>query len=138
MLKTRISHPELLQALAEAGHGARIVLGDNNYAFTVNVNSAARIVFLNFTAGMINGTDILHALADTINVESVMYMETNDGKMPEVVKEYQTILADVPFAGKERSAFYEEAKSDAVCLLIASGETRPRGCIIMTVGVVRD
>ncbi len=138
MLKTRISHPELLQALAEAGHGARIVLVDNNYAFTVNVNPAARIVFLNFTAGMINGIDILRALADTIAVESAIYMETADGKMPDVIKEFQTILPGVPFTGKERFAFYDEAKADDVCLLIASGETRPRANLVMTVGVVRD
>ena len=31
MLKYRLLHPELLRALGEAGHGARVLIADGNY-----------------------------------------------------------------------------------------------------------
>ena len=31
MLKYRLLHPELLRALGEAGHGARVLVADGNY-----------------------------------------------------------------------------------------------------------
>ncbi len=137
MLKTRIVHPELVQALAEAGHGARILLADANYATTVNINPAARIVYLNLTAGLLGTIDILKALIDTIPVESAMYMANEDDSKPAIINEYEKLLPGIPFTGRERFAFYEEAKSDDTCLLIASGEQTPRANLLMTVGVVR-
>ena len=33
MLKTRLLHPEILNALARAGHGSRVLIADGNYPF---------------------------------------------------------------------------------------------------------
>ncbi len=31
MLKTKLTHPEILQALARAGHGSRVLIADGDY-----------------------------------------------------------------------------------------------------------
>ena len=138
MLKTRIIHPELIQGLAEAGHGARILMGDSNYPVTTKANPSARIVFLNFVPGIVGGVDIVRALAEIIPIESAVYMTPPDGQMPDIVKEYQTIIGkDVPFSGADRFGFYDDASSDDTALVIASGEQRVYANLLLTVGVVK-
>ncbi len=137
MLKTNIIHPELIQALAEAGHGARILLADSNYPVTVKANPDARIVFLNFIPGMIGGVDIIRALVQTVQIESAIYMAPPDGKMPAVVSEYRKLIPkSAPFASLERFDFYEEASTPDTSLVIASGEQRVYANLLMTVGVI--
>lgn len=136
MMKTEIIHPELLQALAEAGHGARILIGDSNYPVTVKSNPLARRVFLNFTPGMIGGADIVKAIAGAVPIESTMYMAPPDGSMPEIVAEYQRIIGgDVPFEQRDRFGFYDEAASDDTAVVIASGEQRVYANLLIIVGV---
>lgn len=138
MLKTAIIHPELLQALAEAGHGARVLLADGNYPVATKANPMARKVFLNFTPGLIGGKDIIRALAATIPVESTIYMSNAENAMPAIVGEYRTILGgSVPFQGIERFAFYEEARSIDTAVVIASGEQLPYANLLLTLGVVK-
>ncbi len=136
MIKTDIIHPELLMALAETGHGARILLADSNYPVTTKAAPGARRVFLNFIPGIVGGVDIIRALAATIPVESAVYMANAEGKMPEIVGEYRKILGDgIPFAERERFAFYAEAAEDDTALVIASGEQRVYANLLITVGV---
>lgn len=138
MLKTDIIHPELIQALAEAGHGARILVGDSNYPVTVKSNPSARLVFLNFIPGIVGGVDIIRAINNAVPIESAIYMDPPDHKMPAIVQEYRNIIdSSVPFTGMERFDFYEEAKSDDTWLVIASGEQRIYANLLMTVGVVQ-
>ncbi len=138
MLRSEIIHPDLLQALAEAGHGARILVADGNYPVTVRSNPLARRVFLNFRPGLIGGLDIVRSLVKAIPFESALYMATVDNKMPEIVGEYQKAVGpDVPFEARERFAFYDEASSPLTCLVIASGEILPRANLLLTVGVHR-
>lgn len=138
MLKTAIIHPELLRGLAEAGHGARILVADGNYPVATKANPLARKVFLNFTPGVIGAKEIIRALAATIPVESALYMSNADNAMPAIVGEYRKILGDsVPFDGRERFAFYEEARSVDTAVVIASGEQLPYANLLLTLGVVK-
>lgn len=137
MLKTRIIHPELIQALAETGHGAKILVGDSNYPVTVKANPSARIVFLNFVPGLIGGVDIIRAIAETVPIESAIYMEPPDRKMPAIVGEYRGLIDQAaPFEARGRFDFYEEALSPDTAVVIASGEQRVYANLLITVGVV--
>lgn len=139
MLKASIIHPPLLQALAEAGHGARILIGDANYPVTVKSNPLARRIFLNFIPGMIGGVDIVRAIAETVPIESALYMAPPDGSMPEIVAEYQEMIGGgVPFGKRDRFDFYDEACSDDTAVVIASGEQRIYGNLLIVVGVRAD
>ncbi len=136
MLKTEIIHPALLRGLAEAGHGARILLGDANYPITTKANPLARRVFLNFVPGQIGGADIVKALASTIPIESAGFMTPDDGSKPEIVQEYHRIIGEaVPFQGYGRFQFYDEAAGPDTALVIASGEQRFYANLLITVGV---
>lgn len=138
MLTTKIIHPPLIRALAEAGHGARILLADGNYPVTVKSHPAARKVFLNFIPGLVGGVAIVRALAETIPVESAMYMTPPDGEMPAIIKEYKSLIGgDVPFEGLERFAFYDAASTSDNAVVIASGEQRTYANLLITVGVVQ-
>lgn len=136
MIKTDIIHPDLLQALAEAGHGARILVADGNYPVTVKSNPRARRVFLNFRPGMVGGVDIVRALAGAIPIESAFYMTPPDGKMPEIVAEYKSIIGDgIPYESLERFAFYDASSTNENSLVIATGEQRIYANILLVVGV---
>ncbi len=136
MLNSEIIHPELIRALAETGHGARILIGDSNYPCTTKSNPLARRIFLNFLPGLISGTDIIGAIARAVPLESALYMTPPDGKMPEVVREYQKLIATkIPFEGLERFAFYDKASEKDTAVVIASGEQRIYANLLLTVGV---
>lgn len=136
MLKTQIIHPELMRALAEAGHGAKILVADSNYPVTTKGAPAARRVYLNFTPGMVDGVSIIRALAATLPFESAIYMAPDSGEMPAVVREYKEAIGeDIPFEMRGRFEFYDEACSPDTCLVIASGEQRVYANLLITVGV---
>jgi L-fucose mutarotase len=137
VLKTTIIHPELVQALAEAGHGARILVADSNYPVSVKVNPAARRVHLNFVPGIVSGPEVVRALVGAVPIESAVYLAPGDGTLPEAVKEYQALLGkSVPLDKLDRLAFYDLAKSGDTALVIATGESRTYACLLLTVGVV--
>jgi Fucose dissimilation pathway protein FucU len=138
MIKSTIIHPELMLGLAEAGHGAKILLADANYPVTVKSNPDARIVYLNFIPGIVGGVDIIRAVASMIPVESALFMAPPDGKMPAVVSEYRKLIPkSAPFASLSRFDFYDEACTQDVSLVIASGEQRVYANLLLTVGVIQ-
>ncbi len=136
MIKTEIIHPELLLSLAQAGHGAKILLADSNYPVTTKAPARAKIVHLNFTPGLIGGVEVVRALSLTIPVESAAYMANAEGNMPEIVAEYQKLLGEnVPFENYGRFEFYEQASNNDTTLVIATGEQRVYANLLLTVGV---
>jgi L-fucose mutarotase len=137
MLKTRIIHPQLMRALAEAGFGSRILVADANYPIASKSNPAARKIFLNFIPGLVGTRDIIRTLAETVVIDSAIYLAAPDNKMPEIVAEYQKIIgADIPFSGLERFDFYDTAAGPDTAVIIASGECTRRSNLLMTIGVV--
>lgn len=136
MINTDIIHPELLLGLAEAGHGANVLIADSNYPVTTKASPQARVVHLNFVPGIVGGIDIVRALEKAVPIESASYMADAKGKMPEIVAEYKRILGDdVPFVKRDRFGFYAEASKDETSLVIASGEQRVYANLLLTIGV---
>ena len=37
MLKSRLLHPQILEALGESGHGARVLIADGNYSLATKM-----------------------------------------------------------------------------------------------------
>ena len=75
MLKTpRLLHPQILQALGEAGHGARVLIADGNYPSRPGRTRRARRVFLNLAPGRLTVTDVLEVIAEAIPVEAAHVM----------------------------------------------------------------
>lgn len=137
MLKTRLLHPEVLSALAGAGHGARVLLADGNYPFSTGANPRARTVFLNIRPGMVSVADMLETLLTAIPVESAMVMVPAEGPAPEIHGTFARLLPKgVPMESRGRHEFYEEARSPDLALVIATGEQRVYANILLVIGVV--
>jgi L-fucose mutarotase len=138
MLKTRLTHPEVLAALASNGHGSRVLIADGNYPFSTGVAPGARKVFLNFAPGKLTVIDVLEVLVETVALESALVMSPSDGSAPEAHADYKAILGEaVPVETRARFAFYDEVRRADTGLVIATGDTRRFGNVLVTIGVVR-
>ncbi|SNT31642.1 RbsD/FucU family protein [Tropicimonas sediminicola] len=137
MIKSDILHPQLLAALARAGHKAQILISDANYSFVTNSAPEAEIVYLNFAPGTVASAEILKGVCKLINVEMARMMAWPEDFENALHAEYVEILPDdTPMEFVAREEFYALAKSSDTLLVIASGETRRFANILLTVGPV--
>ncbi|MEM0914869.1 MAG: RbsD/FucU family protein [Planctomycetota bacterium] len=146
MLKTPILHPDVLLGLGRLGHGSKVLLSDGNFPHATATPPTCHRVFLNYAPGLINATDILGPLLDTLPVERAEVMQPNrDGPYamqddPPIFAEYQAMLAPHgvdTLDPLERFAFYDAAREPDVGLLIATGEQRIYANLLLTIGVVK-
>lgn len=134
MIKSDIIHPDLLQALAQCGHKANILITDANYSFLTNTSTQARIIWLNFSPGMISSVIILEKILAYINVEKATLMTSPVDFNNTIECEYRSMLSEaIEIEHVERNSFYSQAKSSDTILVIASGETRRFANILLTV-----
>ena len=134
MIKADIIHPDLLQALAQCGHKANILIADANYSFLTNTSAQARIIWLNFSPGLIGSVIILEKILQYINVEKATLMNSPADFDNTIEREYRSLLAaTIDFEHVERNEFYLQAKTSDTILVIASGETRRFANILLTV-----
>jgi L-fucose mutarotase len=141
MLKnmTRLHTPDLLHLLASMGHGDELALVDAHFPA---VSMARRLVRL-------DGVDLPHALdaclalmpLDSFVPDPALRMEVveNPEEIPEVQRACQAVIdrregRSVPLQPLERHAFYARARE--AFGILATGEVRPYGCILVKKGVV--
>ncbi len=137
MLKTPLLHPEILHALAGAGHGARVLIADGNFPCSTETPATAARVHLNLRRGLLPVADVLATLAATIPIEAALLMEPADGALVPIHGEIRALLpAGAVVTTVKRHAFYAEARSSATALVIATGEERRFANVLLTVGVV--
>ena len=146
MLKTPILHPQILQALGQAGHSSKILIADGNYPFFTKRGPNSQMVYLNFSPGQMAVTDVLVGIANAVPIELAEVMEpmkTGPYAMktdPPIFDDFRKILKsrnkDLELTKVERFAFYEAAGTKDICLTIATGEQRIYANILLTIGVV--
>ena len=137
MLTYRLTHPEILAALASAGHGSQVLIADGNYPFSTGANPAATRVYLNLTRGSAPVDQVLEVIADAVLIEAAHVMVPESGPEPPIFASFRSILPQgVPLQPLGRYAFYEAARSPNVALVLASGEQRIYANILVTIGVV--
>lgn len=136
MLKQQLIHPEILEALAAAGHGSKILITDGNYPASTMVGDNAALVYLNLAPGMPTVTEVLRVLLTAIPVEEAAVMEPAEGPEPAIFDEFRALLPDLQLTGYDRFLFYEEASSSDTCLQIVTGEQRIYANLLLTIGVV--
>jgi len=148
MLKTPVLHPEILSALGSAGHLAKILITDGNYPHNTRVKPGVKIVWANFTPGVIGAAQALKMVADLVPIEDVHVMQparsgefamTND---PPIWADFRKILRDHSnFRGElselQKPPFNDLARSEDLCLVIATAETQIYANVLVTIGVVR-
>ena len=137
MLRYTLIHPEILAALASAGHGSRVLIADGHYPFVTASGPNATHVFLNLTPGRLTVTEVLAAVVDAAPIEAAAVMQPPpELPTPEIFGEFEELLPDgTPIEHLGRYGFYEAAKTDDVALVVATGEQRTYANILLTLGV---
>ena len=131
---------DLLHALRAMGHGDEIAVVDANFPAAT---MAKRLIRL-------DGVDALRAVAAILTLlplddfiehpASRMQVVGDPKAVPPVCREFQKLVdraagKPLPLAAIERHAFYERVK--ACYAVVATGETRLYGNLILTKGVIR-
>lgn len=136
MLKHRLLHPDILEALASAGHGSKVLIADGNYPGSTCLGENASLVYLNLSPGKLTVTEVLDALLSAIVVEEAAVMSPDEGPEPPIFEEFRRLLPDSPLVEYDRFEFYEEASGSETCLQIVTGERRIYANLLLTIGVV--
>ena len=136
MLKQQLIHPEILEALAAAGHGSKVLITDGNYPASTMVGDNATLVYLNLAPGMPTVTEVLRVLLTAIPVEEAAVMEPAEGPEPAIFDEFRALMPELQLTGYDRFLFYEEASGSDTCLQIVTGEQRIYANLLLTIGVV--
>lgn len=136
MLKYKLTHPQILSALGNAGHGSKILISDGNYPHITGSNPAAAHVYLNLTRGFAPVDEVLEVIADAVPIEAAHVMMPADGVEAPIFDSFRQVLQGVDLQFLERFAFYDASKSSDVALVIATGEQRIYANILLTIGVV--
>jgi L-fucose mutarotase len=136
MLKTRLLHPGILEALGEAGHGAQVLIADGNYPLATRSSDAAHRVYLNLAPGLVTVTDVLDVLRGAIPIEAAHVMGPDSGEEPGIFAEFRAMLPDTQLERLGRFQFYDMARGPDLALAIATGEQRIYANLLLTIGVV--
>ena len=137
MLRTRLIHPEILAALAAAGHGSQVLISDGNFPHVTATPLHARRVYLNLSPGRVTVTEVLEAVAATVPLEAAAVMRPHDAAAPAVLDEYRALLPpDLPVEVVERMAFYELTRRPEVTLAVATGDQRLYANLLLTIGYI--
>lgn len=138
MLYGPMTHPQLLRALAAAGHGSKILIADANYPHSTGVGEHTELVSLNLAPGLLDVNAILDVLKRTIPIEKAEIMVPEDPNDPVEIPahdDYRAALPDVEFGEIRRWDFYDAARTKDVGIIIASGDQRLYANLLLTVGV---
>lgn len=135
-----ILNADLLWALRAMGHGDDIVLADTNFPATT---MGRRVIRMDGVPGPRLLEAVLSVLPlDDFVPDPALRIEVvgDPDAVPEVCREYAAILARPEHGGVElgrieRFAFYERARQ--AFAVVASGESRLYGCVLLKKGVIR-
>ncbi len=137
MLRSKLLHPGIVEALGRAGHGSVILISDGNFPHGTAPNACAPVVYLNLSPGRASVTDVLEAIVPSIPIESVRLMDNGSPEAPEAHEPIRALLpASAPVTLIDRTSFYEATKSSDVALVVATADTRLYACVLVTIGVI--
>jgi len=144
MLKTNLIHPDILRALARAGHHARILIADGNYPASTKRGPNAELVCLNLSPGVVTVAQVLRVLLDTVPVDHVNTMGippddpyARHGEPP-VWSEFRAIVRE---SGEQLTLepilkwdFYRHVESPDHVLTIQTADQSLWANVLLTVG----
>jgi L-fucose mutarotase len=140
MIKGTLTHPDILRALAAAGHGSTVLVTDGHYPVSTAVGPNASTVHLNFEADSPTVPHVLKVVLQSIVVEKATRITPSPDALPCLVHtEIEALLpkdTDIDFV--ERFSFYELTRSENLAVCIVTGDSRRFGNTLLTVGVRRN
>ncbi len=137
MLRYSLLHPPLLNALATAGHGSKVLLADANYAHRTNVHHRATLIHLNLRPGLATVDQVLEPLLTAIPVEEAHTMRPDDLSTPQAWTDYERLLGpDLPLRPLARQDFYAACREPDLAVCVATGDVRLYANVLLTIGFV--
>ncbi len=130
--------PDLLYALASAGHGDRIAIVDANFPAAANANRLIRLPGADATAALRAVLSVLPVDDFVPDPCQVMQVVGDPDAVPEPVADFTRLLqaaGTAPPHAVPRQDFYALARQ--AFAVVATGERRLYGNIIVTKGVIR-
>lgn len=137
MLRGDVLHPQLVSALAAAGHGSLVLIADANYPHATGVSVTAERVFLNLRPGVVDAPTALDAVLELVPAEAAFVMSPGDVDPP-VFDAFSARMPDIDLERLGRHDFYAVARSADLAVVIATGETALFGNVILRIGVVES
>lgn len=148
MLTTPLLQPQMLLALAQAGHGSKIVITDGNYPAATARGPHAQLVSLNLMPGVVNVTQVLQSLLGVVPIEAAYvmdYLRTGPYALPAeppIWDEFRQMLGvidpDLPLVALERYKFYDFAADPRVALVVQTADQRLYANLVLEIGVVQQ
>lgn len=136
MLQYPLIHPQLLAALGAAGHGSKVLIADGNYPHGTARGRNSVLIHLNLRPGLCTVSDVLEPVVSAVPIEAAAVMTAPDRRQLPVHEEFRNCLGvDVEWQTLERFAFYQEARSDDVAVVVATGDQRIYANLLLTIGV---
>jgi L-fucose mutarotase len=144
MLKHQLTHPKINEALARAGHHARILIADGNYPASTKKGPHAEVVCLNLSPGVVTVAQALRAVLSAVPVNQVntMGIPADDPYAqkgePPVWAEYRQIIAGAGLQLNLESIskwdFYKAVDSPDHVLTIQTGDQALWANVLLTMG----
>ena len=135
MLRTDLTHPPLLEALARCGHGSKVLIADGNYPLAEKSGNASKI-YLGLTSGIPDVMQVLRVIHSVCPLEKAEVMVPEEGSEPEIFAEFREELPEAVLQGLKRQEFYQACAAEDVTVAISTGEKRTFSNILLTVGCV--
>lgn len=144
MLKTSLTHPEILRVLARAGHHARILIADGNYPASTKRGPNAEVISLNLAPGVVTVSQVLRAILSAAPIDHVATMGipaddpyAQQGEPP-VWNDYRRVLAESgsPLALEPilKWDFYRHVESPDHVLTIQTADQALWANVLLTMG----
>ncbi|NUR57849.1 MAG: RbsD or FucU transport [Catenulispora sp.] len=139
MLRYPLIHPQLLAALAESGHGGKVLIGDGNFAHRTNVLPGTPMVYLNLSPGLVTADQVLAAILDACPIEAAAVMAPDDGSVAAAEHGFRALLGEeVPVARLGRGEFYAACREPGLAVAVATGDERHFANLLLTIGFNAD
>lgn len=136
MINGNIVHPDVLAALARAGHSSKVLIADGHFPSSTLLGKDVPKVHLNYAAGLLGVADVLRPLVASVAIEAAVGATFEDGSKPEIWSQYEEILPDSIELGEVKGSQLTTLFDDrSLGLVILTGELRPASCIVLTLGI---
>ena len=144
MLKTSLTHPEILRVLARAGHHSKILIADGNYPASTKRGPNAEVISLNLAPGVVTVVQVLRALLTAVPIDHVNTMGippddpyAQHGEPP-VWAEYRAALvaagANLKLEPILKWDFYKQVESPDHVLTIQTADQSLWANVLLTMG----
>ena len=132
--------PDLLHVLASMGHGDELIVADGNFPAASVARRLVRLPGIDAPRALRAILSVLPLDTFTPTPVAVMAVVDDPSAVPPPVQDFQSIVdaaagRPLRLEALERFAFYERARS--AFAVVATGEPRPYGNVLVVKGVVR-